>query len=170
MFRTLYNYNQGYLFVFTYLILLRAIVLCPQVSLLLFLFYFYFIFLKKSLLTPMGDLCLSQSQVLCQRPRSSRVLCSILAVPNHALFWTESYDVAPGMCWSPSPRLEITVPSAPTSTGAPLAFTFHILSSVSFKSWYFSSFSSSFFLRLLSLDTTTSNRSVVFCPCLWHSV
>lgn len=73
-----------------------------------------------------------QAQVLCQR-----VLGSSLTVPRVALFWTEISDVVPGTCGSHSPRLWVTVPSAPITTGTTLAFTLHILCSSSFSPWCF---------------------------------
>ena len=93
-------------------------------------------------------MCLSQPRVLYQRSGSLRVLRSILAVLSTALFWTESSDVVPGICWSHSSSLGVTAPSAPITTGTTLTFTFHILSCSSFCPWYFSGFS--FFLMLLS--------------------
>uniref|UniRef100_A0A669AZ21 mitogen-activated protein kinase kinase kinase n=1 Tax=Oreochromis niloticus TaxID=8128 RepID=A0A669AZ21_ORENI len=91
-----------------------------------------------------------------------RVLRSILAVPRTALFWTEISDVVPGICWSHSPSLGVTAPSAPITTGTTVTFTLHILSSSSLSPWYFSSFSCSFFLMLLSFGTATSITTAVF--------
>ena len=58
--------------------------------------------------------------------------------------------------WSHSSSLGVTAPSAPITTETTLTFTFHVLSSSSFSPWYFSSFSYSFFLMLLSLGTAMS--------------
>ncbi|XP_067435009.1 putative ferric-chelate reductase 1 [Thunnus thynnus] len=76
----------------------------------------------------------SPAQVLYQRPGSLRVLCSILGVPRTALFWTETSDVVPGICWSHSPSLWVTAPSAPITTGTTVAIT-PIFSSSSFSPW-----------------------------------
>ena len=119
---------------------------------------------KNSLLTPVGDMCLPQPWVVHQSPGSLRVLRSILAVPITALFWTESSDVVPGICWSHSSSLGVTAPSVPITTGTALTLTFHVLFSssfsLSFSRWYFSSFSYSFFFMLLSLGTAMSITTV----------
>ncbi len=73
--------------------------------------------------------------------RSLRVHCRIL-VPGILLFWTETSDVVLKTCWSCSPSLWVAAPSAPITAGTTAAFTPHISS---FRSWYFSSFLSSFF-------------------------
>lgn len=41
---------------------------------------------------------------------SLRLLCSILAVPRTALFWTETSVVVPGIRWSLSPSLGVLTP------------------------------------------------------------
>uniref|UniRef100_A0A3P9CAH7 Taste receptor type 1 member 3 n=1 Tax=Maylandia zebra TaxID=106582 RepID=A0A3P9CAH7_9CICH len=56
----------------------------------------------------------------------------------------------------------ITAPSAPITTGTTVTFTLHILSSFSLSPWYFSSFSCSFFLILLSFGTATLITTAVF--------
>lgn len=67
-------------------------------------------------------LCLFQALVLDWRPRSLRVLCSILAIPRIALCLTEVSGVIPRICWSQSPSLCVTAPSAPVITGTTDAF------------------------------------------------
>uniref|UniRef100_A0AAX7UZ72 Immunoglobulin V-set domain-containing protein n=1 Tax=Astatotilapia calliptera TaxID=8154 RepID=A0AAX7UZ72_ASTCA len=74
----------------------------------------------------------------------------------------EISDVIPGICWSHSPSLGVTTPSAPITTGTTVTFTLHILSSSSLSPLYFSSFSCSFFLILLSFGTATSITTAVF--------
>lgn len=39
-----------------------------------------------------------QTQLLYQKPGSVRVLQNILAVPSIAFFWTEIFEVIPGIC------------------------------------------------------------------------
>lgn len=42
---------------------------------------------------------------------------SILAVLHTAVFWTETSDLIPGICWSRFPSLGVTALRAPTTTG-----------------------------------------------------
>ncbi len=60
----------------------------------------------------------------------------------------------------PLPSLGVTAPRAQITAGTTVAFTPHILSSSSFSPWYFLSFSSFFFLMLLSLRIATSVTTV----------
>lgn len=66
------------------------------------------------------------------------------------------------ICWSHSPSLEVTAPSAPTTTGTTQPLTFRIRSSCSFNPWCFSSFSCSFFLMLASAGIATSITTIHF--------
>lgn len=68
-------------------------------------------------------MCLHQYQVLSQRPASLRVQHRILAIPSIILFWIESSDVVPRICWSHSPNLDVTVPSAPTTSASTFIMT-----------------------------------------------
>ncbi|KAI3354393.1 hypothetical protein L3Q82_018913, partial [Scortum barcoo] len=74
---------------------------------------------------------------------------------------TEISDVVPGICWSHSSSLGVTALSTPITRGITDVFTPHILSNCSLSPWYFSSFSCSFFLMLLSF--TTSISTALFC-------
>lgn len=88
--------------------------------------------------------CNSFIRVLYQRFRSSRVLCSMLAVP--VLFWTERLLLG-------SIRAILTVQSASVTTGTTKTLTFHNFSVFSFSSWYLSSLLCSFLLMLQSLGS-----------------
>ena len=90
-----------------------------------------------------------------------RVLHSILALAP-VLFWTESFDDVPGICWSHSSSLGVTAPSAPITTGTTLAFSFHVFSSSSLSPWYYSSLLYSYFLMLLSLGFAMSITTAYF--------
>ncbi|KAJ0006419.1 hypothetical protein NQD34_013692 [Periophthalmus magnuspinnatus] len=74
-------------------------------------------------------------------------------------------DVFPGICCSQSSCLGVTAPSAPMTTGTTDTFSFQAFSSSSLSPWYFSSFSSSFFLMFPSLDTAMSTTTALLC-CL----
>ncbi len=119
---------------------------------------------KKSPSHPLSGrvVCLSQARVPYQRPGSLKVLHGILAVPNIALFWTETSDVLPGICWSHSSSLLVTAPSAPIITGTSVAFTPHIFFSSSFSPWYFFKL---LLLMLLSLGIATF-IATAFLYCL----
>lgn len=54
---------------------------------------------------------------------------TLIAVPKIVFFWTEVSGVNPLKCWSHSPGLGVTAPSAPTTTGTTDAFMPNILSS-----------------------------------------
>ncbi|XP_005755323.1 RAC-beta serine/threonine-protein kinase-like, partial [Pundamilia nyererei] len=58
--------------------------------------------------------------------------------------------VVPGICWSYLPSLGVTALNTLITTGSTVTFTLHIFFSVSLSPWYFSIFSCSFFLMLLS--------------------
>ncbi len=129
-------------------------------------FYLSFIYrnthIKIPSLAPPGR-SLSPSRLGPLPERGSlRVLCSILAVPRTALFWTEISDVVPGICSSHSPSLGVTALRALITTGTTVAFTPHIFFSSSCSPWYFSSFLCSFFLMLLSLGIATSITTAFF--------
>lgn len=103
-----------------------------------------------------------QSQVFYQKLGSLRVLCRIIAVPNTALFWTESCEVVPGIYWHHSPSSGVTALSAFTTTGTRLTFTFHTLANLPTRSGIFPSLSYSFFLILLLVSISTSIITTVF--------
>jgi len=99
--------------------------------------------------------------VLYQRPGSLRVLCSILAIP--VLLCTKRNYAVPGICWSRSPSLEVmTLRDSITA----VAFTSKIFSTSSFSPSYFSRFSRSFFLMLMSLGFATSTATGFSCSLL----
>lgn len=88
---------------------------------------------------------------------AAKILCSILAAPRIALFWTVISDV-PGICCSHSLSLGVTALSAP------------IISCSSFSHWHFLSFSCSFLLMLVSLGIATSIITAFFCCLLTTTV
>ncbi len=94
----------------------------------------------------------------------------ISAVPRIALFWTETSDVVPWICWSCSPSLWLTASSAPVTTGTTVASTPHIFSSSCFSPWHFLSFSCSFFVMLLLLGIAPSITSAFFCCLLINTM
>lgn len=51
-------------------------------------------------------------------------------------FWTQSSDVVPGNCWSQSLSLGVRPLTSPTTTETILAFSFHILFTFSFRTFY----------------------------------
>lgn len=115
---------------------------------------------------PCGWYAFPQPSVLYQRPGNElNFLRSVLVVPA-VLFWTESSEFVPGICWSHSSSLGVTAQSVPTPTGTTLAFTFHILSSFSFRPWYFSSFSCSFLMLLLCLSPLPPSVPRLLPQCL----
>lgn len=63
---------------------------------------------------------------------------------------------------SHSPSLGSTTPSAPITTGNTGAFSLHIFLSSSLSPCYYSSFSCSFFVMLLSLGIATSVTIAIF--------
>lgn len=90
-------------------------------------FDMYFCIKKIYLVIRVGTMCLFQSWVLYQMPESLRVLHRML------LFLALNFSgQRPLMLFLVSPSLRVIAPSAHTTTGTNLAFTFHILFSSSF--------------------------------------
>lgn len=83
------------------------------------------------------------------------------------------FGVVPGICWSHSCSLGVTVLSVPVTTEITADFIYHIFPCSSFVPWYFSSLSCSFFLMLLSLGISTCMQCLVGCAitslpvCFW---
>lgn len=53
-----------------------------------------------------------------------RVLCSTLAVPWTALFWTDTSDAVSGICWSHFFSSRVTALDASVTTGTTLSSIF----------------------------------------------
>ncbi|KAL4009015.1 hypothetical protein ACER0C_002867 [Sarotherodon galilaeus] len=70
------------------------------------------------------------------RNRSSSIDSTSLMADQSNCALLEISDVVPGICWSHSPSLGVTTPSAPTTTETTVTFTLHILSSSSLSPWF----------------------------------
>lgn len=100
--------------------------------------------------------CFPPSWVLFQMPGSLRVLHSILVVP---VLFNLGFVVGILKVWE-----SINALNAPITLELPgTMVTFHICSSCSFRLWYFSVFSCSFFLMLPSAGSVTTFITAVFC-------
>lgn len=104
-----------------------------------------------------------QARVVYQRELEGSVqyLCC-------CLLWTEILDVIPRICRSYSPSLGVTALSASIVTGTTVAFTLHSFSTSSLSPWYFSNFSCSFSLTLLSRGIAFYHYSRL--PLLFHQM
>lgn len=80
-------------------------------------------------------------------------------------FWTEIFEVVPGICWSFAFSLGVTALSALKTTKTNEALTFLNFSIFSFSPWHFLSLLCSIFLLQL-LETATSITAAFFCNLL----